>query len=360
MAEKKTIASKGKDCLDELTHTEESLLLSEERLQAILKTAVDAIISINAGGIIDSINPATEKMFGYSKEELIGQNVSMLMPSPLSETHTDYIQSYIKTGKARIIGKGRETIAQRKDGSLFPIDLAVSEIDHLAVFTGVIRDISDRKELQKQVLDIALEENRRIGHELHDSIQQQLAGLSMLAKTINSRLQKISNQGSGINDIKDLVSSLSDGLKESTHQVNLLSHGLVPVEVDADGLRVALSELTTRVSLQHGVKCEFQSKGQVRISDNSMATHLYRITQEAISNAINHGKPDKIKISLSGSKKIITLKVTDDGSGISGDSTEHAGRGLRIMNYRAGLLGANLNITRGKRSGTKITCVINR
>lgn len=118
---------------------------SEERMRAILSTAVDAILTIDEKGIIQSVNAATERMFGFSESEMIGKNVSMLMPSPYKEEHDGYLSRHNRTGERRIIGIGREVAARRKDGSVFPIDLAVSEVVPRKLFTGIIRDISDRK-----------------------------------------------------------------------------------------------------------------------------------------------------------------------------------------------------------------------
>jgi PAS domain S-box-containing protein len=116
--------------------------------RAILEAAVDAIICIDDGGMIESVNPATERIFGYSESELLGQNVSMLMPDPYAREHDSYIANYLETGVKKIIGIGREVVGQRKDGTLFPVDLAVGEIlqPGRRAFTGIIRDISDRKQ----------------------------------------------------------------------------------------------------------------------------------------------------------------------------------------------------------------------
>ena len=125
---------------------------SEVRLRAILHTAVDAIVTIEASGAIESVNPAAERMFGYGRGELTGRNVSMLMPAPWREEHDRYIARYLRTGEARIIGIGREIEAQRKDGGVFPVDLAVSEVrlPGRRLFTGIIRELTERREMEER------------------------------------------------------------------------------------------------------------------------------------------------------------------------------------------------------------------
>jgi two-component system sensor kinase FixL len=121
-------------------------------LDAIYQTAVDAIITINEAGQIESVNPATEKLFGYSSGELLGQNVKILMPSPYREEHDGFIQTYLATGVGKIIGVGREVVGKRKDATVFPAYLAVSEIkiaDH-RLFTGIVRDLTQFKLLEAQ------------------------------------------------------------------------------------------------------------------------------------------------------------------------------------------------------------------
>lgn len=130
---------------------------SSERLRAILDTAVEGIITIDEHGIIESMNPAAEKTFGWKAKEVIGKNVSVLMPSPYREQHDDYLANYIRTGHAKIIGIGREVVGQRKDGSFFPMDLAVSEVrlQKQRLFTGFVRDITERKRAEERLASLA-------------------------------------------------------------------------------------------------------------------------------------------------------------------------------------------------------------
>ena len=130
---------------------ESDLKSGEARIRAIVDTVVDGIISIDAHGIIRTINPAAERIFGYSREEMLGHNVNMLMPEPYRSAHDGYLHSYLATGEKKIIGIGREVTGQRKDGSTFPMDVAVSEmrVGDERMFTGVARDITERKRLEQ-------------------------------------------------------------------------------------------------------------------------------------------------------------------------------------------------------------------
>ena len=130
-----------------LNRSSAALLKSESTMQSVLATAVDAIITINGRGIILSFNHAAEKMFGYARTEVVGRNVNVLMPPPYSEEHDGYVANFLRTGDAKIIGIGREVVGRHKNGSTFPMDLAVSqvEIEGEIIFAGIVRDVTERK-----------------------------------------------------------------------------------------------------------------------------------------------------------------------------------------------------------------------
>ncbi|HEV2391386.1 MAG TPA: PAS domain S-box protein [Verrucomicrobiae bacterium] len=185
---------------------------TEERLRAILQTAVEGIITIDDHGIIESINPAAEKTFGFRAEEVIGNNVSMLMPSPDRERHDGYLDNYLRTGHAKIIGIGREVVGRRKNGELFPMDLAVSEV-RLAdrrLFTGFVRDITERKKAEAKLAELAqtlAEKNKELetivyvaSHDLRSplvNIQGFSQELSRACQRLQARLE-VGPAGSGL------------------------------------------------------------------------------------------------------------------------------------------------------------------
>src|SRR5262249_36253006 len=154
------------------------------------ETAVEGIITIDDHGVIESVNPAAARIFGYKPAEIIGRNVSVLMPSPHREQHDSYISNYVHTGRAKIIGIGREVSGRRKDGTIFPMDLSVSEVKlaDRRLFTGFIRDITERKQLEKEILETSDREQRRIGQDLHDGLCQQLAGIELMSQVLERSL----------------------------------------------------------------------------------------------------------------------------------------------------------------------------
>jgi PAS domain S-box-containing protein len=333
---------------------ESALHESEQRLRAILQTAVEGIITIDERGIVESINPAAEKIFGFMAAEIVGKNVSLLMPSPHREDHDRYISDYLRTGRARIIGIGREVIGQRKDGALFPMDLAVSEI-RLAgrrLFTGFIRDISERKRLEKEILEISDRERQRIGQDLHDGLCQHLAGIELMSQVLEQKLEGKSKSGAA------RAGEIANYVREAISQTRRVARGLSPVTLESEGLRTALDELATNTEKMFRVQCRFESATSVPVHDPAIATHLYRIAQEAVSNAIKHGKATTIILELKKEEQRTRLTVCDNGTGFPAPLPNTRGMGLRIMQSRAGLMGAHLSIEPRPEGGTRVLCSV--
>lgn len=339
-----------------------------EELQAILDATVDAVITINSQGVIVRVNKATERMLGYTKAEAVGQNVSLFMTSPDRENHDQYLRRYLETGVPHIIGKGREVCCLRKDGSTFNAELSVSEVDHLGLFTGMIRDISERRRLQNEILRAVSEEQRRIGQDLHDSAGQELTGLNYLIQGHLSLLERSLAQKLSSAESTALLQSELEAMRKSTTVVKSLQQkirsvirGLAPVDINGRGLMAALMDLAAGISDLHHVQCRFHCPIPLLIQDNQQAIHLYRIAQESVNNAIRHGGASRIEISLEEAEHNTFLTITDNGSGFDNRiSIENSGFGLHIMNYRASLIGANLSIGPADGHGTIVRCSLPR
>jgi PAS domain S-box-containing protein len=213
---------------------------------------------------------------------------------------------------------------------------------------GVEQDIDERKRLEMEVLQIADRAQRRIGQELHDDIQQRLTGLGLLAESLCDSLRQRSAPE------EKLCRRLTVGIEETGGRVNRLSHGLVPLELEGGGLVVALHRLACATDAPGRVQCTFRHDAPLSVADGFSATHLYRIAQEAVTNALRHSGAANIHISLARNAAGATLEVSDDGAGMRHRGED--GRGLHIMAYRASLIGAILRITNSKSRGTCVSC----
>ncbi len=321
---------------------EEALHERQQRLSAIVNTAIDAIVTIDQYGAIESFNPGAVRMFGHDAEKVIGKPVDILVPPPCRD-------GQLMQFKAGIAG---EAIGRRKNGSTFPMDVAVSELDGPKRFVAIIRDISDRKALQTKVLEIAEQEQRRIGQELHDGTGQQLIGLGFLLDDLTESLAARS-----LPEAKT-ANRICEALGEALKHVKLLSHGLLPVELDSDGLVAALNELAATINEVHGMHCTFDCGNPIGELDDLVATNFYRIAQEAVANALKHANAKHIRITVSTENNSTVLTILDNGEGISAQAQKSAGAGIKIMKYRAELLGGTLNMGPAKRGGTLVSCTL--
>ncbi len=336
-------------------HIEAALHESRLRAHAVLATTVDGIITIDAYGTVESFNPAAERIFGFAEDEVIGRNISMLMPLPYHDEHDEYLRSYRDTGRRKIIGIGREVVGRRKDGSTFPLDLAVSEleVEGQARFTGVVRDITERRRLEHEILRISEQERRRIGQDLHDGLGQQLTGIGLICQNLARSLRDQNAPAA------DEVEEITEMVREADEHARGLARGLIPVDLEATGLRVALQRLALSAERLFGIRCTFEEVGTVLLHDNTIATHLYRIAQEAVSNAVRHGRAQHVKISLAGGDNRLRLRLHDDGRGFPEALDEdRQGMGVRIMRHRARIIGASLEITGVPGDGTTVICTV--
>lgn len=344
------------------------------RLAKILGGLNDSIIICDLDGRISSWNRGAERAYGYSEAEAIRLNMLDLVPESHKHTVTDV---------ARRVAGGEdlesfESKRVARDGHVFDVWVSVTALHdeqcNVVALARTERDVTarrqaereirelntnlerrdevrtaDMQELQEEVVRIATEEQRRIGQELHDTVQQDLTGLGLLARNLGDRLP-------GDSDEARLAAKLADGIADANRQVRTLAKGLVPVPIDAEGLMDALGNMARQVEETHGIACRFICPEPVRLVNDQAAEEFYRIAQEAVSNAVRHADAGEIRIDLERDEGELRLEVRDDGRGIDDAARQGGGLGLKIMAHRCGMLGGTFDARRRDSGGTSVAC----
>jgi two-component system sensor kinase FixL len=305
-----------------------------EQDRAVRESIIDAIITIDEHGTIQSTNAATERLFGYRADELIGQNVKRLMPSPYREEHDGYLAAYLATGTPKIIGIGREVTARRKDGGIFPVDLAVSEanVEGRRLFTGVLRDLTDRKQAETQLraLQQVVQERGRLAdigavtaQIVHD-LGNPIAGLSMQVQRL-TRLLRRSDAQAPITMLAAIADQISasvgrlDGLLQELGEFSRQQR-LELAPVDLQRLLAAARDHWQPVAAAQGISLRTElSRGTMSVIADE--AKLFRVLDNLVKNAIEAiGRgPGEVCLSLAAgasSFHAVRISISDTGSGI--------------------------------------------
>jgi PAS domain S-box-containing protein len=337
--------------ISDLKRTEEDLHRERNVVSAILDTVGALVAVLDPQGHIVRFNRACELTTGYSLEEVQGRCIwdFLLAPEDVERSRLtfaalsadllpqEYRSHWIARNGTRRLIAWSTTLLPGKDGS-----------PNYVIKTGI--DISEREQLETALLNISSREQRRIGQDLHDGLGQHLTGIAFMAKVHEAKLaEKQVTEAADAAKIVRLVNEAIDKTRE-------LARGLHPVISDAHGLMSALQLWAAEVEDLFGVSCKFECKEPVLIHDEGVATHLYHIAQEAVNNALKHGQPRNILLSLTAKGGWGTLFIQDDGIGVPREPPSNHGMGLHIMNYRANTIGGRMNVRHGADRGTIVTC----
>jgi len=327
---------------------------SEARAEAILETAADGIMTLAKDGTIESYNRAAEDMFGYAADEIIGASVERLVVPSHQKVVEKRLQDSRRLHRTEWPGADREMMGRRKDGSTFPMELSIHEVDlgDRTVYTGMARDVSERRRLEREILDVSEDERRRIGQDLHDGLGQMLTGIGLLCQDLARRLEEEDHERA------DDMAEITEHVKKADQRARTLSHGLIPVDVEPNGLVEALRRLSADVEQAFDLESRFQEIGTVRLQNSTVTTHLYHIAQEALNNATRHAAPDLVRVTLAAEAESLRLTVEDDGIGFEAENPGEEGMGLRTMQYRARLIGGTLDIDSRPGAGTAVICTV--
>jgi two-component system CheB/CheR fusion protein len=223
----------------------------------------------------------------------------------------------------------------------------------LGALAAQCREMRERQRLEREIAGLGDRERRRLGQDLHDGVCQQVTAALLRCQALERRLER-GGSVSGT-DFAPLSSLLADTIDEAHN----IARGLCPLEPDPEALAPALRALTKRMQKVVAVRCECVTAGDVRVTDPEVAQHLYRIAQEALSNAVRHAKASRISLEFRGTDSEFTLQVEDDGVGLPAASPA-GGMGLRTMTYRAQILGGQLTVEPAPGGGTLVTCRVPR
>jgi PAS domain S-box-containing protein len=334
----------------ERKNAQEALQESESKNRALLDAIPDLMFQIDGKGVIIGFHEGQFEIPRDFSHRLVGKNIYAIpeVKTVLSKRVLDQVMTYarraLETGRVQVFEQHISHNGERRDVEV-----------RMVVYTnnntlGIVRDITRRKRLENEILEISGREQRRIGQDLHDSLSQHLAGIGFMGKALEKKVT--AHQPLEPTDVSEIVRLIDQAITLTRS----FARGLNPVRIEADGLIMALSELSVNVEKRFSISCSFEYSHQIQIDDNAVETHLYRIVQEALNNAIKHGKAHAVTIKLHQGHNTSTLTVEDDGCGIGNAVSHRKGMGLNIMRYRASVIGASLDIRGGERGGTILTC----
>jgi PAS domain S-box-containing protein len=323
---------------------------AQERFVKAFHASPDAIILMSMEGRYIDVNPSFQRLSGYSREEVIGHRASEF---------SRWVNPRDRVTVARLLQENGavydfEARFRTKTGAVREMLLSVEriELDGTPCALTIAHDVTERRQLERELIEISERERQRIGYDLHDSLGQHLTGIAFLSKVLAQRLA-----ARGAEEATEAM-QIVEFVNQAIGQARKLARGLAPVTLETYGLTFALQELAAGVETLFYLSCKVVSEQAIHITDHAAAIHLYRITQEAVNNAVQHGKAQHITITLAVVPGGLTLAVQDDGVGFATVPTERPGMGLRIMYYRARMIGGTLEVQRDAAGGTRVLCTV--
>ena len=314
------------------------------RVDALLRVISDLVFVVSRDGVVLECHIPPGNDLLLTAENLAGQRVTDLLPAPLAELAMENIVKTTETGEAHTFFS-----QYFLPGRIRELEVRLAPTGRWEVL-ALVRDVTDRKLLEKEILDIANQEQMRIGQDLHDGLGQHLTGITFLTRALE---KKLSLQG-----LPEAAEAAEIGqlVIQALSQTRNLARGIFPVELESTGLVPAFRELASTVEKLFNISCLVECAEPETISSRSVANHLFRLAQEAVNNSVKHGQARRVIIGLQDRDGRTELSIRDDGVGLPRDGIKMKGLGLRIMSYRAQKIGGALGIESPESGGTVVTC----
>jgi two-component system, LuxR family, sensor kinase FixL len=324
---------------------EDALRRSEARYRMLMEFASDPYIVTNGDGCIIEVNQTTLDTLGYTREAIVGTQITSILDP--EETAADPIPWNSVGTQSRSVRVRR---MRQANGQYMTFELGVAGLPDGDVFLSA-RDVTQRRQLERVVIETEDRERRAVGRDLHDSLGQELAALSYRAGALGRRLTAEGHAEDA--EAKKIAALLSDAVA----QTRRMAHGLCPVDMSEEGIVVALEQLAATIGATGSVSCNLKVDGPISGIPPGGAIHLYQIAQEAANNALRHGRAKVVTFLIRTTASRGELTICDDGCGfLAGDEKAQGGFGLRTMRYRAEMIEGSLRIDTGT-DGTTVTCL---
>jgi len=328
-------------------------VLNAEEYRAVFESAPDGILIVDPDGVVRDLNPAVETLFGYAREEILGETVEMLLPESFREAHLAHRERYRRSPHTRPMGIGLELRGRRKNGADFPAEISLSpwrQGDPECVIC-VVRDVTERQRIRdfsEGALRSVEEERRRIARELHDDTAQRLATL-MLSVRLLSIEKDETRRAHGFAELREQILEAAEGVKR-------IARGLRPPELEEVGLRTALQAHLRSLREGAGFEVEVDMDPVENFLNLEGKLCIYRIVQESLSNALRHSGAQQARVSIWAADGRVMALVEDRGRGFdpSRASSDGGGLGLVGMQERAVMLGGQLWVDSATGTGTRV------
>jgi signal transduction histidine kinase len=331
----------------EIARLRAALQHSEEFNHALLGTVSDLIFELRKDGLILGLHAPKDNEFALTPEAVVGHRLMDLLTTHVGQLAMHYLEKAFRTGATQTFscqyllpGKLRyfETRVCPRGGNMA---------------LAVVRDVTDRETLEKEVVESSNRVQTRIGQDIHDGLGQHLTGITFLSRALEKNLAaKSLPEAAEAAEISKLVI-------EALSQTRNLARGLFPVEVESTRLCQSFRELANTAEQLFHISCSVECDSNLIVHNKNASTHLFRLAQEAINNAVKHGKAHRVSLLLGSAGDKAVLRITDDGVGFPPENARRTGLGLRIMTYRAQKVGGTLEIQPGQHGGTVVTCTFN-